>query len=169
MFERQGQCNSLKGVGSRGRSPQADPHSGRWTGRADHCFAWADLRCDLPEGSLWTRGLVDSWIVSFCDRWNATHPWNHSAHYHRRVLRQLPAAPERVLDVGCGAGDRVRRLAVRRSWVHGVDQNGTVIQRARARIIRPWRRSSAMCARSSTDKYRDDVEPGRHPMPVRLL
>jgi hypothetical protein len=32
---------------------------------------------------------------------------------------------------------------------------------AMARIIRPWRRPSAMCSRSSTDKYRDGVEPGR--------
>jgi ubiquinone/menaquinone biosynthesis C-methylase UbiE len=74
---------------------------------------------------------VDSRIVSFCDRWNATHPWEHNARYHRRVLRQLPGAPERGLAVGCGTGDRVRRLAVRRSWAHGVDQNGTVVQRAR--------------------------------------
>lgn len=92
----------------------------------DHCSAQVDLRCGLPEGFV-----VDSRVLSFCDRWNATHPWEHNAHYHRWVLRQLPAAPEQVLDVGCGTGDLVRRLAARGSRVHGVDQDGAVIQRAR--------------------------------------
>jgi len=73
-----------------------------------------------------------SWgILSFCDRWNAAHPWDHNAHYHQWVLRQLSATPERILDVGCGTGDLARRLAARGSWVLGIDQDGAVIERAR--------------------------------------
>lgn len=42
---------------------------------------------------------------------NARHPWDHNAHFHRWVLRALPPATTRVLDVGCGRGGLVRALA----------------------------------------------------------
>jgi hypothetical protein len=31
--------------------------------------------------------------------------WDHNSYYQPRLLRALPARCERVLDVGCGAGD----------------------------------------------------------------
>lgn len=42
---------------------------------------------------------------------NARHPWNHNAHFHRWILRSLPAASAAVLDVGCGRGDLVAALS----------------------------------------------------------
>ena len=37
--------------------------------------------------------------------------WNHDSHYHPWILRQLPGDCRRVLDVGCGEGLLLERLA----------------------------------------------------------
>jgi len=38
-------------------------------------------------------------------RLNAVYPWDHDAHYHRWILRQLPGRVGTALDVGCGKGE----------------------------------------------------------------
>jgi len=58
--------------------------------------------------------------------------WDHNAHYHPWLLRQLPAAPGRVLDAGCGAGELAARLAGRAARVDAVDASPAMIERARA-------------------------------------
>lgn len=57
--------------------------------------------------------------------------WDHNAHYHRWLLRQLPADPERVLDAGCGAGVLATRIAERAGRVDAVDLSPAMIARAR--------------------------------------
>lgn len=59
--------------------------------------------------------------------------WDHNAHYHRWVARQLPRRPERVLDVGCGAGRLVAALAARAEHVDGLDLSPVMIDKARRR------------------------------------
>ncbi|MHB8296850.1 MAG: class I SAM-dependent methyltransferase [Acidimicrobiales bacterium] len=59
--------------------------------------------------------------------------WDHNAHYHRWVLRQLPPEPGRVLDVGCGAGRLACTLATRADHVDGLDRSPVMIGRARRR------------------------------------
>jgi len=59
--------------------------------------------------------------------------WDHNAHYHSWVARQLPSRPERVLDVGCGAGRLVATLAVRAEHVDGLDRSSVMIDRGRRR------------------------------------
>ncbi|TLS41264.1 class I SAM-dependent methyltransferase [Streptomyces montanus] len=62
---------------------------------------------------------------------NAAHPWDHNAHYHPWILRQLPRRFDRALDVGCGSGDLARLLAVRAAEVHGIDADPEIVDRAR--------------------------------------
>ncbi|WP_331272858.1 class I SAM-dependent methyltransferase [Motilibacter deserti] len=59
--------------------------------------------------------------------------WDHNEYYHRLLLRQLPARPQRVLDVGCGAGLLAGKLAARADRVDAVDRDaGMVAAAARA-------------------------------------
>jgi len=39
--------------------------------------------------------------------------WDHNAHYHHWLLRQLPERAGRVLDVGCGSGRLACTLTAR--------------------------------------------------------
>ncbi|MFC8565048.1 class I SAM-dependent methyltransferase [Streptomyces sp. NPDC057245] len=65
------------------------------------------------------------------DRFNAAHPWDHNAHYHRWILRQLPRRFGSALDVGSGSGDLARLLAARAEQVAGVDADPAITARAR--------------------------------------
>jgi SAM-dependent methyltransferase len=71
-------------------------------------------------------------LLALCDRFNAAHPWDHNAHYHRMILRRLPRRIDAALDVGCGSGDLVRLLAARSRTVLGVDRDPVVVAHARA-------------------------------------
>lgn len=53
--------------------------------------------------------------------------WDHNAHYHPLLPRQLPDRHDRVLDVGCGARDLTIHLAAR-AGPHRLD-------RARAPVV----------------------------------
>ncbi|MFJ8039276.1 class I SAM-dependent methyltransferase [Kitasatospora sp. NPDC096147] len=66
------------------------------------------------------------------DRFHSTHPWDHNAHYHRRILRHLPKQFGSALDIGSGSGDLARLLATRATTVHGIDADPAIVARARA-------------------------------------
>ncbi|WP_405536425.1 class I SAM-dependent methyltransferase [Streptomyces sp. NBC_00075] len=71
-------------------------------------------------------------VLRALERFHAARPWDHNAHYHPWILRQLPRRYGRALDVGCGSGDLVRLLAARStSSVLGVDSDAAIIDRAR--------------------------------------
>ncbi|GAA5011569.1 class I SAM-dependent methyltransferase [Actinopolymorpha pittospori] len=65
------------------------------------------------------------------NRFNAAHPWDHNAHYHGWILRQLPKRFDSSLDVGCGTGDLARRLTSRADVVRGIDADPQIVARAR--------------------------------------
>ncbi|MET9812154.1 class I SAM-dependent methyltransferase [Streptomyces sp. NPDC006355] len=65
------------------------------------------------------------------DRFHTARPWDHNAHFHPWILRQLPARPGSALDVGCGSGDLARLLAGRAGRVHGIDADPAITARAR--------------------------------------
>ncbi|GHA58235.1 class I SAM-dependent methyltransferase [Streptomyces purpurascens] len=65
------------------------------------------------------------------DRFHSARPWDHNAHFHRWILRQLPARAGSALDVGCGSGDLARLLAARAAQVHGIDADPAITARAR--------------------------------------
>ncbi|MPY64533.1 class I SAM-dependent methyltransferase [Streptomyces spongiae] len=70
-------------------------------------------------------------LVQALERFNSAHPWDHNAHYHAWILRQVPRRFGRALDVGCGSGDLARLLATRASEVHGIDSDPEIVERAR--------------------------------------
>ncbi|WP_129308398.1 class I SAM-dependent methyltransferase [Streptomyces sp. L2] len=70
-------------------------------------------------------------LLNALSRFNADHPWDHNAHYHPWLLRQLPRRFGPALDVGCGGGDLVRALAGRAEEVHGIDADAEILGRAR--------------------------------------
>jgi SAM-dependent methyltransferase len=59
--------------------------------------------------------------------------WNHNVHYQRLILRNVPPSCGRALDVGCGDGVLVRRLAGRCGEVVGIDADARMIRVARQR------------------------------------
>lgn len=64
--------------------------------------------------------------------------YNHNEHYSDLLLRQIPAGCVSALDVGCGDGRFVRRLAHRcNGMVTGIDRDRTMIERARAATFDP--------------------------------
>ena len=66
-------------------------------------------------------------------RLNARHPWSHNDHFHPWILRRLPAHRERAVDVGCGRGELVERLAPRFTEVLGTDTDPGMRSAAAAR------------------------------------
>ena len=64
------------------------------------------------------------------ERFHAARPWDHNAHFHRWILRQLPGRVGSALDVGCGSGDLARLLAGRAERVHGIDADPEITDRA---------------------------------------
>ncbi|KOX04492.1 SAM-dependent methyltransferase [Streptomyces sp. NRRL B-1140] len=65
------------------------------------------------------------------ERFHAARPWDHNAHFHRWILRQLPERVGSALDVGCGSGDLARLLTGRAARVHGIDTDPAITARAR--------------------------------------
>ncbi|MEU1852218.1 class I SAM-dependent methyltransferase [Streptomyces sp. NPDC019990] len=70
-------------------------------------------------------------LLRALDRFHAGRPWDHNAHFHPWVLRQLRPRVGSVLDVGCGSGDLARSLAARAGRVDGVDADPAITARAR--------------------------------------
>ncbi|MEU3889984.1 class I SAM-dependent methyltransferase [Streptomyces sp. NPDC029041] len=65
------------------------------------------------------------------ERFHAARPWDHNAHFHRWILRQLPGRVGSALDVGCGSGDLARLLTGRAARVYGIDADPAITARAR--------------------------------------
>ena len=67
------------------------------------------------NGPSWNVRTTEGPLIRRAGRWltavNTRHPWSHNAHFHRWILRSLPAAATTVLDVGCGRGDLVAALS----------------------------------------------------------
>jgi 2-polyprenyl-3-methyl-5-hydroxy-6-metoxy-1,4-benzoquinol methylase len=56
--------------------------------------------------------------------------FNHNDHYHRFLLRRVPANCARALDVGCGSGTFARALAARSAEVDAIDRSAEMIASA---------------------------------------
>jgi 2-polyprenyl-3-methyl-5-hydroxy-6-metoxy-1,4-benzoquinol methylase len=64
---------------------------------------------------------------------NAAHAdgWNHNNHYHDLLLGAVPPGCRRALDVGCGLGTFARTLATCASHIDALDEDASVVRRAR--------------------------------------
>lgn len=75
--------------------------------------------------------------------------WNANLHYDGLLDRLVPDGARRALDVGCGDGFLAARLSERVDEVIGLDLDGPVLERARARFPEArveWMRADAMTA-----------------------
>jgi 2-polyprenyl-3-methyl-5-hydroxy-6-metoxy-1,4-benzoquinol methylase len=68
------------------------------------------------------------------ERCNQRHPWNHNEHFHGWILRNLPPRRGRALDVGCGTGALLQKLARRFEHVTGVDADTGMAEAAARRV-----------------------------------
>lgn len=59
--------------------------------------------------------------------------WDHNSHYHRFLLKQLPAQCKTVFDIGCGTGEFSRLLAKRAERVVAIDLSSNMIEVAKQR------------------------------------
>ncbi|PMB53444.1 SAM-dependent methyltransferase [Fischerella thermalis CCMEE 5201] len=59
--------------------------------------------------------------------------WNHNNHYHRFLLKHLPAKCKTVLDIGCGTGEFSRLLAQYADRVVAIDLSPNMIEVAKQR------------------------------------
>jgi SAM-dependent methyltransferase len=59
--------------------------------------------------------------------------WDHNAHYHDWLRRQLPARCGHVLDVGCGSGRLACTLSTQADHVDALDRSAAMIEQARRR------------------------------------
>lgn len=75
--------------------------------------------------------LLPPRLLRALGRFHGTHPWDHNAHYHRWILRQLPRRFDSALDVGSGSGDLARLLASKASAVKGADADPAIVAEAR--------------------------------------
>ncbi|WP_432522259.1 class I SAM-dependent methyltransferase [Kineococcus sp. SYSU DK006] len=82
--------------------------------------------------------------LAWCEEWNREHPWDHNAHHHAWIERHLPRRTGTALDVGCGTGELVRRLAARADHVTGLDLDPTCIETAR-RLLTGHRNVDLRC------------------------
>jgi SAM-dependent methyltransferase len=74
------------------------------------------------------------WLFRKIGQFNAAHPWSHNDVYHRWLLRQLPPALTRTIDLGCGTGNLVRAVAARAQAAEGIDADASVIATARRAV-----------------------------------
>ena len=59
--------------------------------------------------------------------------WDHNSHYHRFLLRHVPAHCSQALELGCGSGAFARLLATRAQYVLALDLSPQMICIARER------------------------------------
>ncbi|MEU8697275.1 class I SAM-dependent methyltransferase [Streptomyces sp. NPDC048680] len=70
-------------------------------------------------------------VLKALEQFHAARPWDHNAHYHRWIMRQLPRRIGTALDIGSGSGDLARLVGTRATSVQGLDADPTIVVRAR--------------------------------------
>lgn len=73
-------------------------------------------------------------LVAQMDRFNQRHPWSHNDHFHGWIIRHLPRERRRALDVGCGRGELLDKLATRFDEVRGTDLDARMRAAASRRV-----------------------------------
>jgi ubiquinone/menaquinone biosynthesis C-methylase UbiE len=56
--------------------------------------------------------------------------WDHNAHFHNYLLRQVPSKIERALDIGCGLGLFALKLSEKAEIVDALDVDDAILKEA---------------------------------------
>lgn len=67
---------------------------------------------------------------------NGTVYWNHNTAFHAELVADAKRRGGRALDIGCGEGLLLERLAPHVESVVGIDPDGDAIERARKRLVK---------------------------------
>lgn len=92
-------------------------------------------------------------VVRGLDAFNTRHPWSHNDHFHGWILRHLPVNRGRAVDIGCGRGLLVSRLAPHFEQVEGTDRDAAMRCAASERV-------AGMSNVTITGRQLEDLEPG---------
>lgn len=65
-----------------------------------------------------------------------TDYWNHNTAYHSELIAAVPGPDAQVLDVGCGDGLLLQKLASVAGHVVGIEPDVTAVAQARSRLAR---------------------------------
>lgn len=60
--------------------------------------------------------------------------WNHNTAFHPELVAAVPGPAARVLDIGCGDGLLLQKLATRAGYVVGIDPDEAAVDSARVRL-----------------------------------
>jgi SAM-dependent methyltransferase len=85
---------------------------------------------DIRESANPVLASARRWL----DRVNSRHPWNHNEHFHGWILRSLPGRRRAAVDIGCGTGVLVAKLAPHFERVTGIDADAGMAAAATARL-----------------------------------
>ena len=94
-------------------------------------------RLPRPRAVDWSgegRQATDAVLELPCNRIVVDY-WNHNSAYHPLIVRAADGLDGDVLDVGCGEGLLVERLAGVSRQVTGIDRDNTAIERAKERTV----------------------------------
>jgi ubiquinone/menaquinone biosynthesis C-methylase UbiE len=81
--------------------------------------------------------------------------WNHNAHYHKYLMRQIPEPCREVLEIGCGTGRFSRLLAQRAERVLALDLSPQMIRLAREGS-KPYPNIDFVVGDAMTSEFPDD-------------
>jgi 2-polyprenyl-3-methyl-5-hydroxy-6-metoxy-1,4-benzoquinol methylase len=83
-------------------------------------------------------GRITTGFFQALGRFSAAHPWSHNEAYTPWIMRQARTVHRRggstALDVGCGTGDLLKKLARLMDDVTGIEPDGRTAARARANL-----------------------------------
>jgi SAM-dependent methyltransferase len=87
---------------------------------------------DVRDSANPVLGRARRWL----EQVNARHPWSHNEYFHGWLLRNLPARRRSALDIGCGMGVLVGKLAPCFERVTGIDADEAMAAAASTRLAR---------------------------------
>lgn len=98
-------------------------------------------------------------LVNAIDRTNQRHPWSHNDAFSglvvRQAMRALREGATTALDVGCGTGNLLRRLAPLFPEVVGMEADSGTAALAAVAVL-PWPTASVVNANFPADSHRYD-------------
>ena len=105
-------------------------------------------------------------LLAAIDRINQRHPWSHNDAYSGMVVRQAKRTRREggttALDVGCGTGNLLRRLAPLFPQVVGIEADTETAAAAAAALV-PWPNATVTNANFPADSHHYDFPSPKGP------